>query len=280
VPAVRTYAQVETEQFANLPSPSITPEHWLRLARRINMVFNERPDLAGIVVTHGTARLEETAFFLHLTVKSERPVVIVGAQRPPTGISPDGHINLLAAVRTAASRDAREKGVMVVMDEKILSARDAQKLYERSGGFGTGEMGSLGIVATHGVEFFYAPTRKHTFRSDFDITGLTFLPRVDVHYSYAGSEGPGRTEAKGVIVATTGLTPTERAYYGGLQRRGVIVATTFPSGDQVGSPNQSTENYPVIAVQRMLPSHARILLMLALTETQDPAEIQRIFNQY
>src|SRR6266545_2084941 len=99
VPQVKNYAQVETEQFSNVPSPNITPDQWLRLAKRINALFKERPDLAGIVVTHGTARLEETAFFLYLTIKSDRPVVVVGAQRPPTGISPDGPINLLSAIR-------------------------------------------------------------------------------------------------------------------------------------------------------------------------------------
>src|SRR5262252_1277643 len=109
VPDIKKYAQLETEQFLNIPSTSITPEHWLQLARRINELLNTRKDLSGVVVTHGTDRLEETAFFLHLTVKSNKPVVVVGAQRPPTGISPDGPINLLAAVRVAAAHDSRGK---------------------------------------------------------------------------------------------------------------------------------------------------------------------------
>src|SRR5206468_3834771 len=102
VPELKRYAQVETEQFSNVPSAYMTPDHWLQLARRINTVFEKRPEISGIVVTHGTDRLEETGFFLHLTVKSDKPVVVVGAQRPPTGISPDGPINLLSAVRVAA----------------------------------------------------------------------------------------------------------------------------------------------------------------------------------
>src|SRR5205809_6542797 len=141
VSEVRKYAQIEAEQFSNLPSPNITPEHWLQLARRINMAFEKRADLAGVVITHGTSRLEETAFFLHLTVKFDRPVVLVGAQRPGTGISPDGPINLLSAIRVAASPQARGKGVMVVMDDRILCARDAQKVYARTGGFSSDEMG-------------------------------------------------------------------------------------------------------------------------------------------
>jgi L-asparaginase type II len=277
VPEVNKYADVETEQFVNLPSPSITPDHWLQLSRRISELFRTRPELSGIVVTHGTSRLEETAFFLHLTIRSDKPVVVVGAQRPPTGISPDGPINLLAAIRLAASPEARGKGTLVVMDERILSARDAHKLYERSGGFVANDMGALGIVAAHGAEFFYEPTRRHTVNSEFDLRNVASLPRVDVHYSYAGSEGGATSTAKGIIVATTGFTPAERTYYEGLSKKGIVIAATFPSGDQVGS--ASRDSFP-IAVKRMLPLHARILLMLALTRTQDPREIQRIFDQY
>jgi L-asparaginase len=280
VPEIKRYAQVDTEQFANIPSAQMTPEQWLLLSRRINSIFEKRPEVAGVVVTHGTDRLEETAFFLHLTVKSDKPVVLVGAQRPPTGISPDGPINLLAAVRVASAHDARGKGALVVMDDRIISARDAQKLYARTGGFAAPEMGVIGIVARHGVEFFYSPTRKHTTASEFDIHDLTTLPRVDIQYSYAGSEGGIKTDAKGIVVATTALNGAERAYYENLMHHGVVVATTFPSGDQVASPAGVRESFPAIAVKRMLPTHARILLMLALTRTQDVREIQRIFDQY
>ena len=280
VPQVKNYAQVETEQFSNVPSPNITPDQWLKLARRINAVFNTRPDIAGIVDTHGTARLEETAFFLHLTVKSDKPVVVLGAQRPPTGISPDGPINLLSAIRVAAATQARNKGVLVVMDDRVISARDAQKLYARNGGFSADEMGMIGVVATQGVEFFYEPVRRHTVRAEFDVDQITSLPRVDVNYSYAGSEGSGRTDAKAIIVATTGFTPGERNYYEALQKKGVVIATTFPSGDHVGSPTVDRDTFPVIVVQRLLPTHARILMMLALSKTQDPREIQRIFEEY
>jgi L-asparaginase len=280
VPEIKKYARVESVQFANVPSAYITPAQWLQLAKNINSVFEKRPEIAGVVVTHGTDRLEETAFFLHLTVKSEKPVVVVGAQRPPTGISPDGPINLLSAVRVAAAHDARGKGVMVVMDDRIISARDAEKVYARNGGFSAREMGMMGIVARHGVEFFYAPTRRHTASSEFDIRDVTGLPRVDIQYSYAGADGGGMTEAKAIIVATTGFSGTERSYYEALQRKGIIIATTFPSGDQVLSPSSVRDTFPVIAVERLLPTHARILMMLALTKTQDVREIQRIFDQY
>ena len=282
IPNVQRYAQVETEQFSNVPSPSITPGHWLKLAQRINSILNERPDLSGIVVTHGTARLEETAFFLYLTIKSDRPVVIVGAQRPPTGISPDGPINLLSAIRVAASPDARGKGVTAVMDDRIISAREVTKVYARGGGFEGREMGTLGIVATSGVEFFYQPVRKHTASSDFDVSALQALPRVGISYSYSGAEGVADAEARAVIVTTTGFAPEEGKYYEALRKKGVIVATTFPSGEQVADAATGPDPAlpPVIAVKHLMPTKARILMMLALTRTQKPADIQKIFDSY
>ena len=139
-------------------------------------------------MTHGTARLEETAFFLYLTIKSDRPVVVVGAQRPPTGISPDGPINLLSAIRVAAAHESRGKGVTAVMDDRIISARDVTKVYARGGGFEAAEMGMLGIVTSDAVEFFYQPVRRHTFTSDFDISNVHTLPRVGISSSYAGAK--------------------------------------------------------------------------------------------
>jgi len=282
IPNVQRYAQVETEQFSNVGSPSITPDHWLRLAQRINALFTERPDLSGVVVTHGTARLEETAFFLYLTVKSDRPVVVVGAQRPPTGISPDGPINLLSAIRVAGARESRGKGVTVVMDDRIMSARDVTKIYARGGGFDGAEMGTLGTVATGGVEFFYQPVKKHTASSDFDVAALKTLPRVGISYSYSGAEGVADLEAKAVIVATTGFAPEEGKYYEGLRKKGMVVATTFPSGEQVDSrePNAGAALPPVVAVKHLMPTKARILMMLALTRTQNASEIQKIFDSY
>jgi L-asparaginase len=281
VPEAKKYARVEGEQFTNIPSPNISPAQWLQLGKRINNLFRERADLTGIVVTHGTARLDETAFFLNLAVKYDRPVVLVGAQRPPTGISPDGPLNLLAAIRVAAAPESRGKGTLVVMDERILSARDAEKLYARSGGFDAGEMGMLGVVATHGVEYFYSPTRRHTYRSEFDVSGVMELPFVDIRYSYAGSDGLGSNEGvRGIVVATTGLTPAEKNYYESLQKRGIVVAATFPSGEHVSTLPPTRDPATIISVERLTPLHARILLMLALTKTSSPAEIQRIFSEY
>ncbi len=312
VPELTRHARVEAEQFSNVASTRITPTQWLALARRIETVFRERPDISGVVVTHGTDRLEETAFFLYLAVRSDKPVVVVGSQRPATGISPDGPINLLAAVRTAAAPDAVGKGVMVVMDDRILSAREVRKQYQRVGGFTVGEMGMLGVVASNGPEFFYTPARRHGARSEFDITNVDSLPRVELLFSYPGGTGPRfDTLPAGVVVATTGFAPDEGVPFRNLRQKGVVVVTAFPSGDNVnGAPRPNAPppdslvadtaradtsaaaaaaaaaaraeraGPPNVVSQHLTPQKARILLMLALTKTRDPRELQRYFLAY
>lgn len=307
VPELARHAQVEAEQFSNVASPLITPAQWVALSRRINTVLAERADIAGIVVTHGTDRLEETAFFLYLTVRSDKPVVVVGAQRPATGISPDGPINLLAAVRTAVAPQAVGKGVLVVMDDRIISAREVRKHYQRTGGFTGGEMGMLGVVASGGPEFLFAPARRHGPASEFDLRGVDSLPRVELTFSYPGGTGP-RFEGTpdGVVVATTGFTRAESMEYRKLRVAGVVVVSAFPSGDNVNSPPppdagrgaaaradsgaapdsaaRSTPPEPpappMVVAQHLTPQKARILLMLALTRTRDPREVQRYFVEY
>lgn len=302
VPELSRHARVETEQFSNVASTLITPRQWIELSRRINEVLRARSDLAGVVVTHGTDRLEETAFFLYLTVRSEKPVVVVGAQRPATGISPDGPMNLLAAVRTVASPQALGKGVLVVMDERILSAREARKQYQRVGGFDGGDMGVLGVVGGGGPEFFFAPTRRRGPRSEFDVASIDSFPAVELTVSYPGGSGPRYdTLPAGIVVSTTGFTRAEASAYRSLRNHGVIVVSAFTSGDNVAAPRTpSTPSDsarppvtaedsartleraapPMIGVQHLTPQKARILLMLALTRTRDPIEIQRIFREY
>ncbi len=304
VPELARYADVEAEQFSNVASSRITPAQWVALSRRINAVLRERPDLAGVVVTHGTDRLEETAFFLYLTVRSEKPVIVVGAQRPATGISPDGPINLLAAVRTATAPAALGKGVMVVMDDRILSAREVRKNYQRVGGFTGGEMGMLGVVASTGPEFFFAPVRRHGATTEFDVASIDSLPRVDLLFSYPGGVGPAFDSLPtGVVVATTGFTPAEGTAFRRLRQQGVVVVSAFPSGDNVTAVRPARERTadstraapvtpedsvraleaaapPGVIVHHLTPQKARILLMLALTRTRDPLELQRYFLEY
>lgn len=313
VPELVRFARIETEQFLNVASPEIVPAQWLSLSKRINQLFTERSDLAGIVVTHGTDRLEETAFFLYLTVKSDKPVVIVGAQRPATGISPDGPINLLSAVRTAGAPEARGMGVMVVMDDRIISARENRKLYPRTGGFSGGEMGMLGVVSASGPEFFFKPVRKHGAETDFDVTTIDELPKVELAFSYPGGEGHRLHDGtQGLVVATTGFAPGERDAYADIRRKGVVLVQAFPSGEHVASQRsqgargaqgaqgalgaqgarsaqggQGAPGFqgaqglpPAVSVHHLLPQKARILLMLALTRTRDPREVQGFFDEY
>lgn len=303
VPELARYAQVEAEQFSNVASTRISPQQWVALSRRINAVLNERSDIAGVVVTHGTDRLEETAFFLYLTVRSDKPVVVVGAQRPATGISPDGPMNLLSAVRTAASPAAVGKGVMVVMDDRILSAREVRKEYQRVGGFSVGEMGMLGVVSTGGAEFFFSPVRRHGTATEFDLAGIDSLPHVELAFSFPGGTGPVYdTVPAGIVVATTGFSPGEGVPYRELRQKGVVLVTAFPSGDNVNAPprapaarsdsvrtNASAADSaasaeraapPTVVSQHLTPQKARILLMLALTKTRDPREVQRYFLTY
>ncbi len=300
VPELARHARVEAEQFSNVASTNITPAMWMGLARRINAVLRERPELAGVVVTHGTDRLEETAFFLYLTVRSDKPVVVVGAQRPATGISPDGPMNLLSAVRTAASPQAVAKGVLVVMDERILSAREVRKQYQRVGGFDGGEMGMLGLVTAGGPEFYFAPARRRGPASEFDLAGVDSLPRVELVFSYPGGTGPTfATPPVGVVVATTGFAPSETAAFRALREQGVVLVTAFPSGDNAtgapragggGAPPRADSAVaaaaparplaPSIAAQHLTPQKARILLMLALTRSRDAAALQRMFREY
>jgi L-asparaginase len=291
VPELTKYAQVETEQFSNVASTEIMPSQWVALSKRINELL-QRSDLNGVVVTHGTDRLEETAFFLYLTVKSDKPVVVVGAQRPATGISPDGPINLLSAVRTAGSDHARGMGVLVVMDDRIISARENRKLYPRTGGFSGGEMGMVGVVAGDGPEFFFRPVRKHGAETDFDIAAIDVLPKVELVYSYPGGDGPRLGEGtQGLVVTTTGFSPSERDAFTDIRKKGVVIAQVFPSGEHVlqRSPGPTGPRPvgangpplpPTVAVQHLTPQKARIMLMLALTKTKEPREVQRFFDEY
>jgi L-asparaginase len=174
VPEITAYAQVRCEQVVNVLSPDMTAAVWKTLAERINAIFAEDAAVTGVVVTHGTSTLEETAYFLHLTVRHDRPVVLVGAQRPATAISADGPLNLLNAVRAAAAPEARGKGVLVVMNEEINGARDVSKSNTyRVETFRSGELGFLGYVDEDRVSFYKASTKRPTAHSEFDVSRVT-----------------------------------------------------------------------------------------------------------
>jgi L-asparaginase len=191
VPELAQYADLTVEQFASVGSSAMTPDHWLRLAHRVNEAFAADPSLAGIVVTHGTDSMEETAYFLHLTTRDPRPVVLAGAMRSATAVSADGPANLLAAVRTAIAPSARGMGVLVVLNDWIHSARDVQKMDSNRVDAFRSEWGPLGVVDADGVFFHRQILTGHTTSSEFDLTGLDALPDVAIVADFAGHDGSG-----------------------------------------------------------------------------------------
>ncbi len=285
VPGLAEIADLTYEQFASLASDRITPAHWLALAQRVNAVLIEQA--GGVVITHGTDTLEETAFFLHLTVRSPRPVVLVGAMRQSTAMSADGPENLREAVRVAASPTARGRGVLVVLNDQIHSARDVTKTSTlRLDAFVSRVFGPLGTIDRGQVSFSRRVERRHTVDSEFDVSGLqpSDLPRVDVAYVYAGADGAdidahAQRGARGVIMAATGaggLAPGQRDALARATAKGVVVVIASRTGSgAVPAPAE-----PFITADDLLPQKARILLMLALTKTADRQAIQRIFSTY
>ena len=286
VPDLAEHAQIEVEEFSRIGSSQITPDHWLRMAKRVNRLFEENEDLTGIVITHGTDTLEETAFFLNLTVKDPRPVVLVGSMRVSDEISADGPANLLNAVRVAVSPSAVGKGVLVVLNEDIATARDVWKTDNRRvHTFRSPEFGFLGVVDPDAVVFYRATLHPHTTQSQFDVSNLKTLPRVVPVEDYTGSDGAlldsvVKTKPDGIVVATFAggrMSPhTRRALSNVLKGPlPVVIASRVPGGRIVsGSSNGA------IVARDLSPRRARILLMLALTVTRQRSAIQEIFDRY
>jgi L-asparaginase len=249
--------------------------------------------VAGIVVTHGTNTLEETAYFLNLTVRHDRPVVLVGAQRPSTAISADGPLNLLNAVRVAVSPQARGKGVLVVMNDEINAAREVTKTSTfRVETFRSPDLGFLGYADGDRVAFYRASTRRHTANSEFDVRGLRELPAVEIVYSYL-EPSPAMLQAllaagtPGIVFAGTGGGGLSRAEETALQAALASPAASRPvlvRSSRTGSGRVTDlarfDALGMIPADNLNPQKARILLMLALTRTRDPAEIRRMFAEY
>ena len=290
IPEVNDIAEVRGEDLISVGSTSVGPQEWLRITQRINQILQEDSDTSGVVVTHGTATLEETAYFLHLTVKSSKPVVVTGAMRPPSALSTDADINLLDAVRIAACSDAEGKGVLTVLNNEIQSAREVTKANTfRVETFRPNELGFLGYADSDGdVVFYRSPTRKHTTATPFDITGLESIPRVDIVYAYAGADGllvdaVRRHGSDGlVLVGFGGGSYPPAVMEAGAQavRDGipVVLASRATAGRVITTPLK--EKLGFMVCDNLLAQKARILLMLALTVTRDRQEIQRMFGEY
>jgi len=290
LPELKTIANVQEIPFRRLPSQALVDTDWLDLVRKIHSIF-DNGEADGIVITHGTNTLEETAYFLNLTLKTDKPVVLVGSMRPPSAVSADGYLNVLNAVRVAADPQSRGRGCLVVMNDTIFNGRDVTKNSTyRVEAFQSRDLGPLGFADADGrVIYYHQPVRKHTTQTEFDVRGMTSLPRVEVVLSYANADGvmieaAARAGAKGIVSAATGAgrpTPAQddafdRAY----REHGMVMClcSRVASGRVVRSPGLRRRGF--VAADNLQPWKARILLSLGLSKTTDADNLQRIFDTY
>jgi L-asparaginase len=291
VPELKTLADVTGQQVFNIDSSLMTPEKWLVLTKDINETLAQ-PETAGVVVTHGTDTMEETAYFLNLTVKSLKPVVLTGSMRPATAISPDGPMNIYDSVAVAASPLSSGKGVFVVMNDVINAAREVTKKNTHDlDTFATPQLGMLGYVEV-GKPFFYRlVTRKNTAQTEFDVSRLDNLPKVGVIYCTAGGEEIAEINAlveagvKGIVVAGVGdgnIPATIIPALTDARKKGVVIvrSSRVGSGRVARNGDVDDDKYDFVAGDNLNPQKARILLMLALTRTSNTKAIQEMFREY
>lgn len=302
VPDLNDLVEAEAEEFANIPSSALTLDQWVQLARRINEVFQTDPTLAGIVVTSGTDTLEELAYFLHLTVRHTRPVVVVGAMRRPGALGYDGAANLRQALRVAGDTGSPGRGVLVVFNDEINSAREVTKtdaLHLQA--FQSRNNGALGATARDRIIYYRRLERRHTATTEFDIAQISRLPRVEIVMAYQGASGDlvraaVDRGADGIVIAGAGAGSTsagQRDAIAYASEQGVsVVMTSRTGGGRVAPQRVSTEpeGNPAtraesqrsrrIAGEDLAPVKARVLLMLALTVSNDRDVIQRMFSEY
>ncbi len=288
-PDVARVAEVVPVAYKAVPSSRIYFEDWQALAALCLKLERQDPDLAGIVIGHGTGSLEETAYFLSLTLKVKLPVVITGSQRPSSALSSDAGLNLVNAVRTAASAEARGMGVLVLLNDEIHAARDVTKTStSRMQTFRTADFGALGQADGDAVVFYRRPLRRMAPDTEFDIAGLAALPRVDIAYGYTGSDGTAlraftAAGAKGLIYAgfAPGMsTPEDAAAMGEAVAAGVVVMQCTRAGSGRVFRGRRLREAGILVTDNLTPQKARLLLALALTRSSDPNEIARMFAAY
>jgi glutamin-(asparagin-)ase len=289
LPELGNVAAVTGEQVFQIASESFTNEHLLTLARRVS-ALTKQDDVNGIVITHGTDTLEETAYFLNLVVRTDKPVVVVGSMRPGTALSADGALNLLNAVTVAASKDARGKGVMVTMNDEIQTGRDVHKHINIKTEAFKSQWGPLGMIVEGKNYWFRAPVKRHTAQSEFNIDDIQSLPQVDIVYGYGnmnavGIDAYGKSGVKALIHAGTGNGSVAKPVVDNLralrtQGVHIIRSARVPEGFVLRNAEQPDDQYDWVAAHDLRPQKARILAMVALTKTNDTRELQRIFWEY
>jgi L-asparaginase len=273
--------------FSRRPSYALGTREWLELARTVDALVG-RDDVDGVVLTHGTNTLEETAYFLHLVVQPPKPVVLVGAMRPSSGLGADGYLNLVRAVQVAGAPQSRGQGVLVVLNDTIYGARDVTKTATfRVDTFRAPDAGPLGYADADGrIVYYHRPAGFPAGRPAFGIDGLADLPRVDVLVSYVGADGTFvdaavAAGARGIVSAGTGagrVTPAEDAAYDRAIARGVVVCQSSRVGSGRVSRSPEMARRGIVAADNLQPWKAKVLLALALTGTEDPAALQELFD--
>jgi L-asparaginase len=292
VPQMTNLAVLSGEQVANIGSQTMNHAVWLKLAARVNEVLAS-DNVDGVVITHGTDTMEETAYFLSLVVKSDKPVVLVGSMRPATAISADGPINLYNAVALAANPEAKGRGPLIVLNDTIHYGREAQKMHTtRMDTFASPNRGIAGMMNTGKAFFYSANTVRHNLESDFSLDGLSVetLPRVDIVYSYANLGGDlidamVKMGVKGIVLDGVGdgnSTDAALAALAKAAKAGVAIVRCSRTGSGIVDRNVeiNDDKMGFIAGMELNAQKARILLMLGLTKTSDVKKLQDCFYQY
>src|SRR5262245_44109053 len=290
VPQLKDIADEGGEQIPSIGSQDMNDEVWLKLAKRVNELL-AKPDVAGIAITHGTDTMEETSYFLNLVVKSDKPVVLTGSMRPSTAMSADGPLNIYNAVAIAADPQARGRGVLVAVDDDIHSAHDIIKTHSTDvATMSSGEMGLVGASLFGKDTWFRTPPQVHTSKSEFSITGVNSLPRVDIIYAHANMSPDIITAAvehgaKGLVLAGVGdgnCTAPALAALKEAAAKGVVVVRSSRTNGGIIRRNieVNDDELGTVTSMELNPGKARVLLQLALLKTKDPKTIQGYYNRY
>ncbi len=290
IPNISQLATIQAEQLIQVSSQDIDEKLWLKIVKRANDLLKQS-DVDGLVITHGTDTMEETAYFLNLAIKSKKPVVLTGAMHPSTSISPDGALNLFNAVAVAADNQSYNKGVMVVMNDEIFAARDVTKTHTTNlAAFSARNGGLIGSVHYGKVKIYYKPLRNHTASTIFKLDNYDSLPKVDIIYCYSSGnydiiDHLIKSGTQALVIAGVGdgnINKDILQKLSQLQKLGIIIIRS----SRVGSGNVESEaeindvENGFISSDNLSPQKARILAMLALTKGNNIKEIRNIFAQY
>jgi len=290
VPQLKDVAEVKGEQVASIGSQDMNDEVWLKLADRVNKILAD-PTVDGVAITHGTDTLEETAYFLDLVVKSDKPVVMTGSMRPSTAMSADGPLNIFNAVSIAADKTARGRGVLVALDDDVHAAHDIIKFHSTDvATFRSNEAGLVGAVLFGKTIWYRSPIQVHTTKSEMSVAGAKSLPRVDIIYAHANMSpdiisSAVQNGAKGLVIAGVGdgnmTAPALDAVKAAIAKGVVVVRSSRTNGGIIRRNIEvNDDQIGTVASMELNPSKSRVLLQLALMKSSDPKKIQGYFDRY